>query len=68
MFIAEDLLRHFSSYCSRTRDQDTQEAVFIVAKVAALKGMEFIMSLTTNTRMDDMEAQTGYGFMGMASS
>lgn len=67
--IAEEVVSDFDSYCPLSRDQDTREAIICVAKVAALRGMEFITSQIIDNHLEELAApQTGYGFMGMASS
>lgn len=67
--IAESVLHDFDTYCPMQRDQDTCEAMLCMAKLAALRGMEFILSQTHNHLEDQLAApQTGYGFMGMASN
>lgn len=67
--IAEGVLSEFDTYCPLPCDQDTREAIICVAKVAALRGMEFITSQTNDNHLEEMAApQISYGFMGMASS
>ena len=67
--IAVDVLNDFDAYCPLSRDQNTREAIVCVAKVAALRGMEFINSQTNNDLLEQLAApQTGYGFMGLASN
>lgn len=66
--IAESVLHDFDTYCPFARDQDTHEAMLCMAKLAALRGMEFILSQEYNHLEEQLAApQTGYGFMGMAS-